>query len=89
MLPKGLVRSSEEFSEVDIDFKIMSPFLTQSRIAKCLRSTCLKLLVALSLLETTILAALYSYILVDVVLKPRCNNSDLTYLTFVAAPQAA
>ena len=60
MIPKGLVSSSEGFSEVDIDFKITSLFSTQSMIKKILSPKRLKLLVARSLLETAIVAVLYS-----------------------------
>ena len=60
MLPKGLVNSSDGLSDVDMDFSTMSPFLSQSRMVKCRRPTCRNHLVALSLLEATIVAALSS-----------------------------
>ena len=90
MFPSGLVSSSEGLSEVGVDFKAMSPFLTQSRRAKCLRSTCRNLLVALSLLETTMVAALSSWIVIGTVsLKPRWDIADLTCLTFFGTSQSA
>ena len=89
MLPKGLFSLSEGLIEVDVDFKIASTFLTRIMILKYLRSTCLNLLVALSLLETAMVEALSSYILVGVDrLKPRWFIADLMCLTFLAASRA-